>query len=90
MKRVSKDVVSEKKSEVDDDIRYSEDIIRPLKGHLVLRHLIEVTFFDQIRGGLLVVLKPQADHSSQTDHHKCMFLHHRLGFDAESARTNHC
>ena len=35
MKRVSKDVVSEKKSEVDDDIRYSFDIIRPLRGYLV-------------------------------------------------------
>ena len=35
MKMVSKDVVSEKKSEVDDDIRYSEDIIRPLRGYLV-------------------------------------------------------
>ena len=74
---------------MDDDIRYSEDIIRPLKGHLVLRHLIEVTFFDQIRGGLLVVLKPQAHGSSQVDHHEGTILWHRLGFDAESARFNH-
>ena len=43
MRLVSKDVVSEKKSEVDDDIRYSEDIIRPLRGYLALRHLSRVS-----------------------------------------------
>lgn len=69
-------------SEVYDDIRCTEDIIRPVIAHVVLRHLIVVTFLGQIMGGHLAVLKPQARHRAQIEHQESKFLWRWLGFKA--------